>query len=176
MMRAMLLAVVALVFCIVIPAAFAFDWGRVDSAAGKFSVLLPKPFAELPADQDIGTVQASKAGLQHAFLLGARPAEGVTFIATKLIYNTVENARASLKRTTEPPPGAKREFMQRGDVAGLPGLEFKFISPTQVLYALVLLHDDTVISLVVEAPRDRDNNIQLAARTFFKSLELHKPK
>jgi hypothetical protein len=157
--------------------AFAFDWARAESTAGQFSVLLPKPFTELPTDTDIGTVQASKAGLQHTFLVGARPAVGVTFVATKLVYKSIQDARDAVKRTTtDVPPGAKREYMQRGDVAGLPGLEFKLVSQTQVVYSRALVHDDIVFLLVVEAPRDRDDDIHLAAQTFLKSLELQKPK
>jgi hypothetical protein len=165
---------IALVFA-VNASAFDFEFARASSSGGQFSVMLPKPFRELPPNT--GGNPAAAIRPKQSYVIGGMPAPGVTFIATKIIYGSTSDARSVVTSlTTAEPPGFTREYMKRADAVGLAGLEIKSLSSSTVGYRRILLAGDAVFTLAAEAPAARDDEIKQAARKFLDSLMLAEPK
>jgi hypothetical protein len=162
---------VMLVLAVSQTVAFDFQFERTSSSAGGFSIILPKPFTELPANYAINTSAASHPN--QSFAIGGKPAPGVTFLATKFVFPSISDARSVVSSiTTRQPAGFRRAYMKRADAAGLPGIEVKSISSSQVGYCRVLLKDVTVFTLTVEAPAEKDAEIEPDARRFLDSFAL----
>ncbi|HXA09712.1 MAG TPA: hypothetical protein VNW28_06995, partial [Chthoniobacterales bacterium] len=122
--------------------AFDFEFARATSSAGQFSVVLPKPFSELPANAGVNSAAAIKP--KQSFVIGGKPAPRVVFIATKMVYGSTSDARSVVTSISGgEPPGFRRAYIKKVQVAGLPGLEIKSLSPSTVGYRRVLLAGDT---------------------------------
>ncbi len=134
--------------------AFDFQFERTSSIGG-FSVVLPKPFAELPPNSAISSLAVHRP--VQSFVVGGKPAPGVIFLITKSVYGSITDARSVVTSlTTTQPPGFHRIYMKRSDAAGLPGIELKTSSSSVVTFCRVILHDETVFILTTEAPLSQD--------------------
>jgi hypothetical protein len=148
---------------------FNFEFARISSATGHFSVVLPKPFSELPPNFAAGRT----AGIhpKKSFIIGGKPAPGVIFIATKMIYQNAADARSIVKAlTSHEPAGFTRVYMEDVNAAGLAGVEIKSASKSAVGYRRIFGNGDTVFILSVEAPAANDAEIKQPARRFLDSL------
>jgi hypothetical protein len=155
--------------------AFDFEFARGSSSAGQFSVLLPKPFAELPPNTGVNPAAAFRP--TRSFVIGGKPAAGVIFLATKMVYSSPDDARSAVTNVIgAEPPGFKRAYMKRVDGAGLSGTEIRSVSSSTVGYRRILQSGDTVFILAVEAPAAKDDEIKQPARKFLDSLTLTKPQ
>ncbi len=155
--------------------AFDFEFARASSTAGQFSVVLPKPFRELP--ENFGDNPRAAIRPKQSLVIGGKPAPGVIFVATKLTYSSTNDARSVVRTVTGTElPGFKRAYLKKVEAAGLPGLEIKSLSRSTVGYLRVLLAGDTVFELIVEAPAAKDDEIKQPARKFLNSLMLAKRK
>lgn len=153
--------------------AFDAQWARATSSAGRYSVFLPKPFHETVGDDAAWSRGVVHSGTENSFYLGGTPTPGINFLAAKLVYRSVDDARAAFDRMTlRQPPGYKRVYKKECVAAGLPGIESKVTSPNFVGYLRDLLSGDTVYAMTVEAPLTRDKEVEPAVRKFFGSLEL----
>ena len=154
--------------------AFDAKWDRAKSSAGHFSVMLPKPFHEAVGDE-AAWGQRVHSGAQHSFYVGGTPTPGINFVAGKLIYDSIDHARANVTRMVlDEAPSYRRVYKKRGDVAGLPGIELKDLSSAFVGYTRILISDRTVFCLSVEAPAARDKEVEPAVHKFFSSLLLER--
>jgi hypothetical protein len=151
------------------------QWARANCSGGHFSVLLPEPFHESTGDNvDIGGVRVA-TGAKNAFYIGGTPTPGINFFAAKLIFASVADARNAVPHfSLAEPPGYQRVYIRRGDVAGLPGTDSKSLSPQFVGYRRVLLSGETVFLLTVEAPAEKDKEVEPQVKKFFESLALER--
>ncbi len=155
--------------------AFTFEFARATSEVGQFSVVLPKPFAELPPN--FGVRRTAPIHPKKSFVIGGKPAPGVIFIATKMVYENASDARSIVRSVSAfEPPGFRQAYAKKVEAAGLSGLEIKSISRSTVGYRRLLVAGDTVFILSVEAPAAKDGEIGAAARKFLDSLTLAKAK
>ncbi len=172
MKRSLLIASALVVFAF---SASAFEalWARARCAGGHFSVLLPQPFHESAGHNvRLGGVRVA-TGAKDAFYIGGTPAPGINFLAAKLVFASVADARSAIPHfTLWKPPGYKRVYTKKGELAGLTGLESKDVSSAFVGYRRVLLSGETVFMFTVEAPAKRDKEVEGAVRKFFDSLVL----
>ena len=148
--------------------AFNFQFARATSSAGQFSVLLPKPFAELPPN--FGVSRTAAIHPKKSFIIGGKPAPGVIFIATKMVYDSAASASSVVKNLTSEPPGFTRVYVKEVKAAGLAGMEIKSASRSAVGYRRILVATDTVFILSVAAPAANDAEIKEPARRFLDSL------
>src|SRR5438309_2007796 len=147
---------------------FNFEFARISSATGHFSVVLPKPFSELPPNFAVSRT----AGIhpKKSFIIGGKPAPGVIFMATKMIYQNAADARSIVKTlTSHEPAGFTRVYIEDVNAAGLAGVEIKSASKSAVVYGRSFGSGDTVFILSVEAPVANDAGIKLHARRFVDS-------
>ena len=149
--------------------AFNFEFARAKSSAGHFSVVLPRPFAELPPN--FGVSRTAAIHPKKSFIIGGKPAPGVIFIATKMVYDTAGSASSIVKNLTgAEPPGFTRVYVKEVKAAGLAGMEIKSASRSAVGYRRILVAGDTVFILSVAAPAANDAEIKEPARRFLDSL------
>ena len=155
--------------------AFQFEFARASSSAGHFSVVLPKPFRELPPK--VGASGSAGIHPKKSFFIGGKPAPGVIFLASKMIYDNAADARSIAKNlTSHDPAGFTRVYMEDVHAAGVAGVEIKSASKSAVGYRRVFVAGDAVFMLTVEAPAAKDNEIKVAARQFLDSLTLAQSK
>jgi hypothetical protein len=149
--------------------AFQFEFARASSSVGHFSVVLPKPFAELPPN--FGVSRSAAIHPKKSFVIGGKPAPGVIFLVTKMIYQNAADARSTVENlTSHEPPGFTRVYMEDVIAAGLAGVEIKSASKSAVGYRRIFATGDTVFILSVEAPAAKDREIKQPARRFLDSL------
>jgi hypothetical protein len=149
--------------------AFQFQFARASSSMGHFSVVLPKPFAELPPD--FGVSRSAGIHPKKSFIIGGKPAPGVIFLVTKMIYQDGADARSIVKDLTgHEPPGFTRVYAKEVKAAGLSGVEIKSASRLSIGYRRILAAGDTVFILSVAAPAANDVEIKQSARRFLDSL------
>ena len=148
---------------------FDFELARTSSTAGHFSVILPKPFGELPPH--VGVSRTAAIHPMKSFIIGGKPAPGVIFLATKMIYRNAADARSIVKNlTSHEPPGFTRVYMEDVNAAGLAGVEIKSVSKSVIGYRRIFASGDAVFMLSVEAPAPKDAEIKQPARRFLDSL------
>jgi hypothetical protein len=155
--------------------AFQFEFARASSSLGHFSVTLPKPFGELPPK--VGVSRSAGIHPAKSFFIGGKPAPGVIFLVSKMIYPNAADARSIAKKlTSHEPPGFMRVYMDNVHAAGLAGVEIKTASKSAVGYRRIFVAGDAVFMLTVEAPAAKDNEIKAPARQFLDSFTLAEPK
>lgn len=141
-------------------------WMPAASTEGRFAVWLPIKFNDFTSEGDSGSP------ITRVFTVGARSSDKISFVASRIAYRRgAASAREYFARFEKGLGlGATPEKVAPLKLGRLQAVDLVVKRALDVSYQRVVLLDEDLMLLSVEAPREHDAVVEPVTRVFFDSL------